>query len=456
MPDLPQRTSRLPSIRSGQEPDGSKRRRIAFCAYDFPRYLAGGPNTWVRRLLPDLRAWSFDVHPLIIYSGQLEACPLIAALEDMGFPVRAVSRSDAQYVEDQVRWLLAQLAAIQPHVFVANLVTPAFYAARWIRAAGIPAVGVFHSGKDFCDGMTARFVAGPKRDSFDAVVCVSEAIRSRISRSNPNHVEIVRIPCGAPVPDFVKKALSSQLRVLYLGRIAHEAKRALDVAKAFCLASKEVSGTSFTLVGAGPDEDELTRIILESGAQDSVQFLGAVPPEEIPAVLKQHDVIVLLSDYEGMPVALLEGMAHGLVPVCLAEASGIDELLKDGSNGLIVRDRGADFVAALQRLQADPSLLQRLSLAARGTVEREYASGLNHERWAELLERLSARARPRIFRAPRIIRLPAPEPSFGSEDTRTPSAVLRFSRSLGRAWFELRQRARPRSRLRAMLAREQS
>jgi len=372
----------------------------------------------------------------------------------MGFHVRAVSRSQAPYVEDQVRWLLTQVAAIQPHVLVANLVAPAFYAARWIRAAGIPVVGVFHSDAPYCHAMARRFVAGHKRDSFHVAVCVSDTLRATVARNNPHRIEILRIPCGAPVPPSVERVPSARLRVLYVGRIANQAKRAVDVAKAFCLASRTVPGTSFTLVGAGPDEAELKSFIFESGAGDSVHFLGAVPPENIPAILERHDVIVLLSDYEGMPVALMEGMAHGLVPVCLAEKSGINELIVHGRNGLIVNDRADDFVAALQRLQAEPFLLKQLSIAARQTVQAEYASDLNHGRWAQLLDEWAGRGRPVVVRIPTVVRLPVPEPSFGSEDLRKPPAVQRFSGLLARRWFEIRQTIRPRARLRELISRE--
>jgi glycosyltransferase involved in cell wall biosynthesis len=428
--------------------------RIAFCAYDRPNHVAGGPNNWARRLLPDLRARGMDVRPLIMYSGERTACPLIEWLSDAGFPVACISREQLKTTEDQVRWLLDQAEVIQPDVFVANLVAPAFYAARWIREAGIPTVGVFHSSRDFCDAMTSRFVAGHKRDAFTAAVCVSDAIRSIVGRTNPNGVEIVRIPCGAPFSETQKTFDTRTLRVLYVGRIAHEAKRAVDVGKAFCLAASEIADATFTMVGAGPDENELTEIISSSGMARAVRFIGAVNPDELPEIYQSHDVIVLLSDYEGLPVAMVEGMAHGLVPIALSTIGGIDELVEDGVNGMLIENRASAFVWAIKELRSQPDKLRQLSIAARTTVEKEYSSAVTHERWSELLSRLASHRGKKHFRAPFLIPLPHPEPAFGSEDQRRARPLSRVTQLVARKWFRLRQDIRPRSRLRAMLFRD--
>jgi colanic acid/amylovoran biosynthesis glycosyltransferase len=64
---------------------------------------------------------------------------------------------------------------------------------------------------------------------------------------------------------------------------------------------------------------------------------------------------VLLSDYEGLPVSVLEAMASGVVPICLDTRSGTQEAIQHGVNGLIVKDRADDFFTSVEALQGDPA-----------------------------------------------------------------------------------------------------
>jgi hypothetical protein len=86
-------------------------------------------------------------------------------------------------------------------------------------------------------------------------------------------------------------------------------------------------------------------------------------------VYEQSDVFVLTSEYEGMPVGLLEAMGRGCVPVVSDIRSGVPELVRDGENGYRVPpgDTRA-FARHLSGLQTDPSLRRRLSAQAFDTV----------------------------------------------------------------------------------------
>ena len=95
-------------------------------------------------------------------------------------------------------------------------------------------------------------------------------------------------------------------------------------------------------------------------------------------------VLVLLSDFEGLPIALMEGMACGLVPVCFKMRSGIPELVEDGVTGLLVSDRGDEFVRAIARLHNDRNLWERLSLSARSRIAADYSLNACAEKWMDL------------------------------------------------------------------------
>jgi glycosyltransferase involved in cell wall biosynthesis len=86
-----------------------------------------------------------------------------------------------------------------------------------------------------------------------------------------------------------------------------------------------------------------------------VRFHGVLAQEQLPGLYLQNDVFILTSDYEGLPLSLLEAMGHGCVPVVTDIPSGIPEVLRDGINGYLVPVGAtavfADRLAALYRDQ---------------------------------------------------------------------------------------------------------
>jgi hypothetical protein len=124
--------------------------------------------------------------------------------------------------------------------------------------------------------------------------------------------------------------------------------------------------------------------------------------------------VVLLSEREGLPVSLLEGMASGVVPIGLRGAAGVTELVVDGVTGLLVGDRADEFVAAVRRLREDPALWDRLAHSARAKVEADHSEKVCADRWQELFHELvnSSGAR-KPLRIPRRLHLPPCPPGFG-------------------------------------------
>jgi len=121
---------------------------------------------------------------------------------------------------------------------------------------------------------------------------------------------------------------------------------------------------------------------------ERLKYGGLLKIDEIfPALLKHH-VFVLLSDYEGMSISLMEAMGCGLVPICTKTRSGAMEIIRHNENGLLVDNREADFINAVKRLRYEKGLWSRLSKAARETVEREYSIETCAIRWADFLKKL--------------------------------------------------------------------
>ena len=103
------------------------------------------------------------------------------------------------------------------------------------------------------------------------------------------------------------------------------------------------------ILGAGPDEQPIREAIAERGLGDRVT-LELIPGDDRQAVadaLGEANLVVLLSDYEAHPVAIMEALAVG-PPVLVARTSGLTELVDDGlAAGIDATASTAEIAAAI-------------------------------------------------------------------------------------------------------------
>lgn len=89
------------------------------------------------------------------------------------------------------------------------------------------------------------------------------------------------------------------------------------------------------------------------------RYLGVIPPEAIPATLRQVDVVLNNSQSEGIPNALIEAAALG-VPMLVRDIPGNAAVVEEGINGLLYHD-AASFARQARALMDDPLLRRRLA-----------------------------------------------------------------------------------------------
>jgi colanic acid/amylovoran biosynthesis glycosyltransferase len=168
------------------------------------------------------------------------------------------------------------------------------------------------------------------------------------------------------VPDT--RPFSAPLRVLSVARLVE--KKGIEDAISGVKAAK--AAIDYRIIGDGPLRERLTTLAAAPG--NSVTLLGSRTHAEVFAALESSDVFLLPSvttaagDMEGIPVALMEAMASGVVALATRH-SGVPELITDGHDGLLVEERDSLAIAArLDDIAAgriDGAALRR---AARATV----------------------------------------------------------------------------------------
>ncbi|NJK92734.1 MAG: glycosyltransferase family 4 protein [Blastochloris sp.] len=399
--------------------------RILFCTTD-GSHAINGINAWLLRFLPSLTALGHEPEVLVFPWSPEYQCTTTRLLRLAG--IRTTVVYPMLYSEAGVKRCLQEIHKRMPEVFVANMVMPALLAMPRIRAMGIPCVSVLHNDDDEYRAK-ASFPT-------DATVVISEGL----ARLVPADGRIVRtIFYGTPISSRTTHWPNNNcLRLIYHGRIAITQKQILHTAAAFTRVCKNNPGLTADIYGSGQDELALRNQLARDDAKGHVRFLGFRSPAEILELLPDYHIAVLLSDYEGLGLAILEAMSAGLVPICLATPSGLPDIIKHGINGFFVNDRSDDFSNSVNRLVYEPIMWRNLSLEARRTIEERFSSSHSANGWHKLFQELtqSNRTAPLVSSS-----LPAPLPALVNEDIRHPGLVhawwrrLRFFRSHGyRPW----------------------
>ena len=123
-----------------------------------------------------------------------------------------------------------------------------------------------------------------------------------------------------------------------------------------------------TLVGDGPLRAQYATLPEQLGLQ-KVTWTGEVT--YVAPLLAQHDVLVLLSDHEGMPITVLEAMRAGLTIVA-SDLPGIREQVIAGQEALLVTNSVDAIAEQLIRLAQEPYLRKRLGKAAQQAFETAF------------------------------------------------------------------------------------
>jgi glycosyltransferase involved in cell wall biosynthesis len=126
----------------------------------------------------------------------------------------------------------------------------------------------------------------------------------------------------------------------------------------------QLPDTRLVIAGDGQIRGELGELATQTGVADRVIFLGDVPNREVAGYMRQANVFVLNSTYEGLPHVVLEAMAAG-TPVIATDAGGTSEVVEHGATGLLVPvGDTAALRGAVERLCTDTALRAQLTAEA--------------------------------------------------------------------------------------------
>ncbi|WP_217544656.1 glycosyltransferase family 4 protein [Streptomyces sp. GbtcB6] len=247
----------------------------------------------------------------------------------------------------------------------------------------------------------ARQLLGRIGDATDTITYLGEYTRSRIATalSAGAAERMVQLPPGVDEKTFhpgsggaevrARLGLSERPVVVCVSRLVpRKGQDTLILAMPLILAAEP--DAVLLIVGGGPYEKELRRLVRETGVEASVRFTGAVPWAELPAHFGAGDVFAMPCrtrrgglDVEGLGIVYLEASATGL-PVVAGDSGGAPDAVLDGETGWVVRGGSPEEAAErIVALLGDSELRQRMGERGRRWVEEKW-------RWDLLADKLKA------------------------------------------------------------------
>jgi glycosyltransferase involved in cell wall biosynthesis len=223
--------------------------------------------------------------------------------------------------------------------------------------------------------MVDRFVLR----SYGNIVAVSEGVRDELLAAGVRADKISMIRNGIDLRTFDRASglLKAELGwseyplIGLVGRLSGE--KGVDIfINAAARVLKQRSDAKFVVVGDGPDRAKLDALIDELGIRDSVRMLGR--RDDMPAVYASLDLMVSASRREGLPIAILEGMASRL-PLIATPVGAVPTVVSDGHTGVLVPAEAPEVLATgIIDLLGDEPQRKRLGSAARQLVEDQFSA----------------------------------------------------------------------------------
>lgn len=268
----------------------------------------------------------------------------MAKVSDRSLPLHLVYFAEACLIQ---QWL-ATSGAQHLH---AHFATNPAEVAMLVRALGGPPYSFTAHGSDITD-RPAQMGLDKKVGRAAFVVAVCSFGRSQILRWVPHElwskVQVVRCGLEAGYGDREAPPLADNHRLLCVGRLSKEKGQLLLIEAAGRLAASD-RRFELVLAGDGPMRGEIEALIAKVGLAGRVRITGWLDAQGVRGELRDARALVVPSLSEGLPVVIMEAMAHRRL-VIAPYLAGIPELVIHGQTGWLYP--ASDVAALAAAMQA--------------------------------------------------------------------------------------------------------
>jgi len=331
----------------------------------------GGIEILSERFIPDMKARGYDFILVTSLSEKhLKERDRYKGIEIFRYPFGEAIKNNNLVLMTRIRKNLLKLKQeFQPDVVHLNFSGPSvFYHFQTEQKYSVPTIMTIHVPVPQPTPRHTLFIQSLLRS--DWVATVSEGILSEARNSAPEITDRSSVIYNGlkMVDQQDLHAPPTQNRILCLGRLVHE--KGFDVAlQAFSLIRPKHSEAVLTIAGDGPEKINLIKMAERLGVGDSVKFTGWIPPDRIPQVMQQTNLLVIPSRWsEPFPLVALESAILGKA-VIAADVGGLSEFFIHNNTGLLFpREDVRKLAEAMEYLLEDPEKGRQFGMASHARV----------------------------------------------------------------------------------------
>lgn len=174
-----------------------------------------------------------------------------------------------------------------------------------------------------------------------------------------------------------------KLMFSFAGRFSFQ-KQLIRLIRGFNLYCTNGGTANLELIGLGEERNQISKMILELKLIQRISMRD--PNPDIALVLKDSDLLCLFSLWEGFPNVLAEALAMGIPGIGFKQCDGVNELLSDGKNGILIEDDGSDICIAQGLMKAELLLANgKLSQIECASSISAYTEEVVKNKWLQLL-----------------------------------------------------------------------
>ncbi|GHB95329.1 hypothetical protein GCM10007047_08800 [Cerasicoccus arenae] len=257
---------------------------------------------------------------------------------------------------------------------------------RPCNVPGIQQVGVVHSPDS--DNLTRW---KNHRDYWQPVISVSKEAKAMCDQLDADHSVSV-IPNGVTLPSQLSsKTQDGPIEIIWCGRLEDQQKRASDLVP---LVNRLLSlniNFHLQIIGEGSLREKLRSNFSVAG--DRVTLTGSISRTKVWEAMDAADVILMTSEYEGTPMALLEAMGRGCIPIVYSGVGEpLDFILKLDKQLVVEISDTKSMAQVIHKLVNEKSTRRNLQEQVFQSMKSsEYTDEIMAARYIEAIEQTSRR-----------------------------------------------------------------
>lgn len=352
-----------------------------------PYFGAGGADKMVAQLAAGMDLEKYTVEVFCVYGVPLKN-HLEQMVQDNGVRIHFIKKKRGFSLSAMYR-LFRELNTFDPDVIHTHLYA-CLYTFPWPLLRRKPFLHTFHlppelENRRFLRRVISRALIGMKVMSPVAISHQNQKFLSLYFRLPEAEIPVVYNPVELTKFDNLNSRTNEDFTFITAGRLSAQKNQKLML-RAFAEFLGKGHDARLVILGKGEEEENLRKQAEELGIASRIDFAGFVV--NVEDYLTNADVFLLSSDYEALPLALLEAMAAGL-PIISTDVGGVRDIVTD--NGILIpAGDTAAMVQAMEELYLKRHVLNQMSDASQKNV-RAYDVSNTVSGYSELYRRYANR-----------------------------------------------------------------